>query len=259
VDRALALLEAVSRASDNGLELTVIAQQVGLIPSTAYRLLRTLEARGFVRRHQHSKRYILGPALKVLSDNRSTVAALISRAVPYLRELARISGETANLAIARNMVVVFVDQVPSGQLVRAVPRLDVALPMYATAAGKAILGHMSAAVVASYLSRPRAAFTSNTLTLRSSLEQALAETRRAGYAIDNEEFELGGKCVAAPVVVEGGHVAAALSITAPATRMPKARLHSLGDLARRAARKLSDDLTRSVWLPAMTPESWTPQ
>lgn len=246
VARAMSLLEVVAHAGGDGLPLVMLARQVSLIPSTAYRLLTTLEARGYVRRHPHSRRYILGPAARLLSNTQPRLGALVVRAVPYLRELARICGETANLAIPRNMKVVFVDQVPSGQLVRAVPQLDVALPMYATAAGKALLAHMPLAVVESYLSRPRTPFTRNTLTSRDAVEQALAEIRRTGYAVDNEEMELGGKCVAAPVTHGAGNVVAALSITAPTARMAESRVHNLGELVRRAARRLSDDFSRAV-------------
>lgn len=242
VNRAIDLLEALSAAGGEGLQLSGVARQVGLLPSTAYRLLATLAGRGYVRQEPQSRRYALGPVARLLLGVSPNLDGLVRLAMPHLGDLARASGETANLAILRNMSVVFVDQIASGQLVRAVPQLNVPLPMHATAAGKALLACLPAHALGSYLNRPRPAFTRNTLASRQALEAALAETHLLGYAVDREELDEGGRCVAATVRGLNVEPIAALTITGPTSRMTSARLRALGRLVQRAAKRLSREL-----------------
>jgi DNA-binding IclR family transcriptional regulator len=222
--------------------LSALSRCVGLIPSTAHRLLATLAHRGYVRQDALSRRYSLGPAAHVLLGMSADLNDLFRLAPPHLQELARCSGETANLAVLRNLAVIFVDQIPSTHMVRAIPKQHVPLPLYATAAGKALLAWQTAATVQAYLRTSRPALTKNTLTSREDLAAALNEVRSQGFALDRGETEVDGRCVAAVVRGPSGEAVAALSLTAPAVRMTDARLKDLSRLVCRVAQRLSEEL-----------------
>ncbi len=242
VDRAITLLEAISKAGDEGIALSTLARCVGLIPSTAYRILDTLVQRGCATKDARSRRYFPGPALRIhRGDGR--LGTLRQKARRHLSELVAASGETANLAILDPRGLVFVDQIVSDQLVRVVPKSREPLPAHATASGKALLAATPSALVTRYVRRgPLVRRTPRTIGSYDALMAHLEKVRRVGYAIDDEEMAPGGRCVAAAVVDDHGHPLAALSISGPTVRMTRQRLRVLGGLVRRAARSLSKDL-----------------
>jgi IclR family acetate operon transcriptional repressor len=241
VDRAISLLEAISESGRDGVALSTLARRVGLIPSTAYRILDTLVRRGCAIKDETSRRYFPGPALRVgRTDNE--LALLRRKARRHLRDLARTSGETANLAIIGRGGLTFVDQIVSAQLVRVVPQSGGPLPIHATASGKALLAAMPPSRVAQYTAKGALVrFTQRTIVTRDALIAHLEKVRRAGYATDDEEMAPGGRCVAA-VVQNDGRALAALSVSGPTVRMTRRRLRALGDLVRQAARALSAEM-----------------
>lgn len=239
VDRAISLLEAILASSEEGILLSTLARQVGLIPSTAYRILATLVQRGYAAKDATSRRYFPGPALRIQWGN-SQLGLLRQKARPFLSGLAHASGETANLAVPSSDGVIFIDQVVSDQLVRVVPQSGVPLPMHATASGKALLAAMPPAHRTQYLRRGlRGPRTGHTLRSHRALEANLAKIQRVGYAIDDEELAPGGRCVAVVVRDPEGHPLAALSLSGPTVRMPPKRMRALGRLIQKAALPLS--------------------
>ena len=244
VDRAISLLEKIASSGSSGISLSDLSRRTGLMPSTAYRLLATLVRRRYLRKDDNSHRYLLGPALHVMSINLG-LTELATFSLPYLNRLTETSRETANLAIATGTTVIFVKQIPSTQLVRAVPSLGLELPVYATASGKAILAASRPSMREEHIrALDFVPFTKTTLRSRPALEAALEHIRRTGYATDNEEMEVGGKCVAAAVLSPEGDPIGAISITGPAVRMTPERAAKLGRLIVRAAKSFSAELSR---------------
>jgi IclR family acetate operon transcriptional repressor len=248
VDRAISLLEAILASQEEGIPLSTLARRVGLIPSTAYRILATLVQRGYAARDETTRRYVPGPALRTSWGN-SRLSLVRQKARAYLNDLAHASGETANLAVAGRHGVIFIDQVASDELVRVVPQSGVPLPMHATAAGKALLAAMPQPLRARYLRPglpgPR---TRRTVRSRKTLEANLKRIQHAGYAIDDEELAVGGRCVAAVVRDAEGHPIAAISLSGPTIRMTPKRLRALGRSVHEAALSLS----RSLGTPGHT-------
>jgi DNA-binding IclR family transcriptional regulator len=211
LDRALSLLDLVS-FSDHELSLGEIAARSGLAKSTAHRLLRTLELRGFVARNPTSGSY--RPGLKNFRGFHG--GPLVHRA---LSDLAERSGETANLGALVGSMVLYVDRADSPQALRWQLGVGERVPAHCSGLGKAILAHVHRDAVERILPERLEALTPRTITDRDAFLAHLAEVRRRGYALDDEEFMEGVRCVAVPIMGPGGEAVAAVSISGPAFRV----------------------------------------
>ncbi|MEP7090388.1 MAG: IclR family transcriptional regulator [Nocardioidaceae bacterium] len=214
VDRALALLEALALAG-RPMGVGELALQTGLAQGTAHRLLRGLQQRGYVR-HDDSRKYSLGTAALRLSD--AAQRSLSSSARPFLAQLVQVSGETANLAVLEGDDVVYVAQVPSPHTLRMFAEVGRHVPPHSTAVGKVLLAGMPRARALAVLRRtglPRR--TPSTITDLDAFIAELDLVREDGWAADEEEQEIGVRCVAVPVRT-GDQVLAAMSLSGPAER-----------------------------------------
>ncbi|MBX5465413.1 MAG: IclR family transcriptional regulator [Clostridia bacterium] len=242
LDRALTLLETLAR-EENGLGLVEAANRAQLHPSTTYRLLSTLVSHGFVTHDDETGRYRIGLKAFEVGSSFRPPSELRKLAPGVLRALMSLTGETANLAILERGEATYIDQVESPSLLGMHARIGRRVPVHCTGAGKAILSHLSEEEVDAILAEHGLpAFTPNTITDRDRLMEELRRTRERGYALDNEEIELGVRCVAAPVLDQKGRPVAALSVTGPVTRFHDDRLPMLVNAIRAAAADLSSKL-----------------
>ena len=136
-----------------------------------------------------------------------------------LSDLAGRSGETANLGALVGFMVLYVDRADSPQALRWQLGVGERVPAHCSGLGKAILAYLSADAVERLLPPRLDALTSKTITDRRAFIENLAETRRRGYAVDDEEFMEGVRCVAMPIIGPGGEAVAAVSISGPAFRI----------------------------------------
>jgi IclR family transcriptional regulator, KDG regulon repressor len=236
LDRALSILDVLSVAR-GGMSLGAIAAETGLAKSTTHRLLSTLELRGFVSRDLAAGTYRAGfkatPGL-----------ASVTEIHGVLLDLARRSGETANLGTLAGRDVVYVDRAESPQALRWQLGVGSRVPAHCSGLGKAILAFLDDAAVQRVLTKPRRTLTDRTITDADALRAELALTRRRGHAIDNEEFMDGVRCVAVPVLLNHGEVAGAISLAGPAFRLTTkragAQVAALHQAAGRVARLLAE-------------------
>jgi DNA-binding IclR family transcriptional regulator len=219
LDRVVAILDLLG-ASDNSLSLAEICQRMGLHKSTAHRALMALERTGMIERAPAS-RYRLGLKLYDMGSRAVEQIDLRSRVHPHLRKLALRVGETVHLGVLHKTRVVYINKIePINRRVCISSRTGTSNPVYSTSLGKAILAHLPAEEVARTISKIQFnAFTSKTLTSPGELLDALERVRRRGYAVDDEEMEIGTRCVGAAVLDAGGHPIAAVSISGSATRL----------------------------------------
>lgn len=239
LSRALSIVNALAR-DDDGLTLTDLAHTVGLPPSTAHRLLTTLEEERFVRFDREGSRWMVGVQSFIVGSAFLRSREIVALARPFLRQLMEESGETANLAFEDEGEAVCMGQVESRQLVRAIARPGGRVLMHGSAIGKAMLASMPPGALGAVLQRhglPR--LTERTIDTPSRLRLHLEEVRARGYAIDDEEYAPGMRCVAAPILDEHGAVAAAISLSGPTGRMTDDRLAVLGGLVRNVAGQLT--------------------
>jgi IclR family transcriptional regulator, acetate operon repressor len=234
--RALALLEAVAQ-SHHGLTLTELAQTVGLPPSTAHRLLTTLQQARFVRFDPLASLWQVGVQAFVVGNAFARTRDVLTMARPRMHRLMEESGETVNLYVAdEGGEAVCMGQVECRQLMRAIARPGGRVKMHCSGAGKAILAWMGEREVGRVLERhglPRV--TERTLATPKELRADLEQVRRRGYAVDDEEHAVGLRCVAAPILDEHGAPLAGISVSGPTARIPDHRLSLLGAMVAEAA------------------------
>lgn len=235
--RGLALLELV--ATDRDLSLSNLARRARLPVSTTHRLLETLRRRGFVQAVGDG-RYRLGVrAFEVgMSFLRSHDLPEVAR--PVMTELVDRVKETANLAVRDGAEAVYVLQVESERMLRLFAQPGARHPLYCTGVGKVLLAWEPEDHVRALLgSGPLPRFTPRTLTHPDAVLRELRTVRARGYAVDREERESGVRCVAAPVRDASGRVVAALSLSAPASRLPHRRIPPVAALVVSAAQRIS--------------------
>lgn len=233
VDRALDILEVLA-GSSGPLGVTEVAREVGLAQGTAHRLLVALLQRGWVRQ-DGGRKYAVGPAAMRLGD--ASYRELGAAAAPALRTVVDATGETANLALLEGVEMVYVAQSSSPHTLRIFAEVGRRVPLHATAVGKVALAGLPPDATRSLLGgRTLQARTRHTLTSLEDLEAEVARARREGYALDDEEQELGVRCVAVPVGLHG--LSMALSVSAPTERLSAERARALVPLLQQIAADL---------------------
>jgi IclR family acetate operon transcriptional repressor len=231
VDRALDLLEALA-GSDHPVGVGELAARTGLPQGTAHRLLRSLQARGYVR-HDPARKYSLGAAAFRLGD--AAQRSLAHTARPFLGRLVEQTGETANLSVMEGDDVVYVAQVPSPHTLRMFAEVGRHVPPHSTASGKVMLAAMPVDQRAGLVRRLALhRLTEHTITEPEELLAELDRVRERGWASDEGEQEQGVRCVAVPVG-QGPGVFAALSISGPAERFAGSAVDGLVELMRTVA------------------------
>jgi IclR family transcriptional regulator, acetate operon repressor len=241
VGRSLDLLDAVAAET---LGLVALAERAGLGASTAYRLLSTLMEHGYVRRNPSTGHFHVGYKLLELAASAAHDTEVLRAIVrPYLDALRNATDETANLVVPDGVSVVYIDQVESARAIRMFTAIGRRVPLHASASGKAILASSSSkSLLADRETAGLAALTPHTLITSRALEHDLDRTRTRGFAIDNEEHDLGVVCVAAAIIGHDGEPTAALSVSGPSERMRAADLDALGAIVRTHSLEASRDL-----------------
>ncbi|MEV0690109.1 IclR family transcriptional regulator [Streptomyces sp. NPDC050388] len=238
LERAFDLLE---RMADAGGEvgLSELSASSGLPLPTIHRLMRTLVACGYVRQ-QPNRRYALGPRLIRLGESSSRLLGTWAR--PCLAHLVEETGETANMALLDGDEVVYVAQVPSKHSMRMFTEVGRRVLPHSTGVGKALLASFPPEDVRALLARTgMPAATDRTITTPEGFLAALDEVRRQGYAIDDNEQEIGVRCLAVPV--PDSPTAAAISISGPAGRVTESATERIVPVLQQVARELSEVLT----------------
>ncbi|MBC8158093.1 MAG: helix-turn-helix domain-containing protein [Alphaproteobacteria bacterium] len=242
LDKALALLEQIGEI-DDGLALSDLAQRAGLPPSTAHRLLTTLERRRFVQFDNASRRWCIGVQAFTVGSAFLPRRDLIRSALPFMRQLMEESGETTNLAVESNGEAVFLAHVESHEMMRASSRPGSRVPLHGSGVGKALLSTMPEREISRILHKHGLRrLTPNTIVSPAELRVALAEVREIGYGFDNEEHSFGVRCVAAPIFDERGEAVAAISVLGPTARISDERVPDLGARVCRAAKLVTAEL-----------------
>lgn len=247
VTNALDLLEEF-RGEDTELGVTELSKRLGLHKNNVFRLLATLESRGYMEQNKVTGNYRLG--LKVLELGQVFIKhmGLLKMARPILEEIVERCNETSYLGVIRDDRVVYVDVVEATRPVRVISRVGVGLPVYCSAVGKAQIAFESADEVDRILNEnPMKRYTAHTLADRGQVLAQLDEIRQRGYALDDEEYDEGIRCVGVPVRDYTRRVIAGLSISGPAYRFTGDRIETeLAPLVLEAGRKLSARLGYEV-------------
>lgn len=241
VANAIGLLKAFS---DDAYEMgiTELARRLGLAKSTVHRLAATLVGTGMLEQNPETEKYRLGLAtfeLGALVRRKMDVSTAAKACLMALREE---TGETVHLAIADATEIVYVNYLESQNAVRISSAIGLRKPIHCTAEGKAVLA-FRVREDPDCLQRLRLdRRTPRTITDPHALAKELGMVRAQGFAIDDEESEIGMRCIAAPIHDDSGHVTAAVGVAGPVQRLPKKRLLSFGPALRKATEEISQRL-----------------
>ena len=242
LDRAVRLLKTLSEANAE-LGASELSARLRLHKSTVHRLLTAMEEHRLVEKNGLNAKYNLGLRLFELGSvavRRTDVCIL---APTYLEWLAGRTGETAHLGILRDTEVVSIVAIESNRTVRTPSTVGSRAPVHCTSQGKAILAHLPESYVEGLFKGHRLKrFTTHTITAFGRFRKELLEVRARGYAVDNEEFEEGLRCIGAPVRNHSENVVGAISIACPAFRVSESDVPGLARHVIQAADALSSAL-----------------
>ena len=247
LDRALTILEALAAA--DGVPLSDLAQRAKLAPSSAYRLLQTLAARGYVEFLERDQLWAIGvEAFRTgMAFQRRYSIASVGRGI--MHELVQASGETANIAILEGGEIVFVAQIESPEPIRAFFRSGERRAVHASGIGKALLAEMPRRAVERIIAaKGLTRYTAATLTEPAALFADLARVHVRGWALDDEERNVGMRCIAAAIFNEFGDPVAGLSVSGPSARLGDSAVERLGPLVAAGAAEITR-LVGGVSLP----------
>lgn len=238
--KALAVLERLAeRGGEAG--ISELAREVDLDKATVFRLLSTLLGAGYIAKIESSGRYRLTSRLADLAGRSASPRSLMELALPFMRELAQETKETAYVAVINGTEAVFLDKVEGEQTIRVHTPSGSRIPLQCGSAAKVLLAFQPAEIV-ECVTAQLTPMTRFTITDPQLLRRELANIFARGYAIGEQEWRLGVSGVAAPVRNPSGAVIAAIAISGPSARLPRTRLQALAKPVMAAALRLSQAL-----------------
>ncbi|VCU72187.1 HTH-type transcriptional repressor AllR [Pigmentiphaga humi] len=246
LERTMNLLDALARQPEP-VSLKDLAQATGLHPSTAHRILNDLVSGRYVDRVD-SGMYRLGMRLLELGHLVKGRLNVRDAAITPMRQLHRLTGQTVNLSIRQGDEIIYVDRSYSERSgMQVVRSIGGHAPLHLTSTGKLFLSVDDLRQVRAYAQRTGLQrHTENSLTDLAQLECELEQVRRHGFARDNEELEMGVRCIAAGIHDDTGKLIAGLSISAPADRMQDAWITALVDTAAQISDALGYELSHAA-------------
>jgi IclR family transcriptional regulator, acetate operon repressor len=242
VERALRILEHLARQSE-GARLSDLARGLGLAVSTTHRLLTTLEKRGFAQASAESGLWHVGRRAYFVGSAYGRRVNYAAVALPYLRRLRDATRETANLGVLDDGEVITVAQVESREIMRAIAPPGGRAPVINSAMGKAMIAAWPDAAILDLIRRNGLQpLTATSLMRPEAVLAEIARIRLEGYAVDDEEFLPGMRCVAAAVLSAEGEPLFAISISGLAARVTQDRIARCGQTVRLIAQQLAATL-----------------
>ncbi len=241
VSKVLRILETLD-ASPSGLQLRQIARETNIHKSTAYRFLAHLEREGYLFRDEAGA-YIVGPKLANLGAGVAYHATLRRVSRNAMQKIWKATQETVNLGVVDGLDVLYLDVIESAHLFRMGSLVGMRRPLNCTALGKAMLAYLpreQKEEMFSSLTFER--LTAHTISNLPRFRKEIARIAQQGYAVDEQETELGARCVASPIFDASGRVAAAVSVSGPTTRITRAKVQPLAALLAKTLREISQRL-----------------
>ncbi|WP_303722424.1 IclR family transcriptional regulator [Malonomonas rubra] len=232
-DKSEYIIQAVSHALDlleqfhddvDELGVTELSKRLKLHKNNVFRLLATLESRGYIEQNKATENYRLGLKALELGQTFIKQMGLLRQAKPILEEIVEDCNETAYVAIYKEHHTVYLDVVETNLTVRVVSRVGSRLPAYCTAAGKVHMAFMTDEELDDLLSNLKLVqHTPSTIADVDGLKAELAKVRELGYAFDDEELDAGVRCIAAPIRDYTRRIVGAISISGPSMRISNER------------------------------------
>ncbi|MDR6266489.1 HTH-type transcriptional regulator BhcR [Roseobacter sp. N2S] len=243
LDRALVVLAEVARAE--GITLSALAQRLGESPATIYRVLTTLALHQIVESNDSAQTWHIGAGAFLIGSAFLRRTSLVETSRPILRDLMETTGETANLGVEKDGHVLFLGQVETHAPIRAFFPPGTLSPLHASGIGKVLLAYFDAPRLHRFGTAGLARFTPHTLADMADLQADLAQIRTRGYSVDDQERNIGMRCIAAPIRNALGEVIAGISVSGPTSRIAPDEVAKLATAVISAAARVSEALGAS--------------
>ncbi|MGC4936163.1 IclR family transcriptional regulator [Gordonia sp. DT30] len=237
VDRALQILELIGRLGSAG--VTELAGALGVHKSTVSRIIGSLENRGFVEQEPAGRKYRIGYAIVRLAGSTSATLDLAKHGQEICEKLAADLGETTNLAVRSGDQAVNLVEAQGTSSVALQTWVGQTSPAHATSSGKVLLSALPDNEVRALFAGGPPRYTDHTITGIDALLADLAAVRERGWALADEELEVGLVAIAAPIRDHTGTVISALSVSGPRYRFDPERADEIADAVRGAAAELN--------------------
>ena len=231
-------------AQNGAMGLQDLSTELNLNKSTVHRILNSLICMDYVRQDAETSKYSLSFKICGLSNQILSQNSMIDIARPFIKELSANSGETVHLVQLDGINATYIDKVEASQnSVRMISMVGKSIPLYCSGVGKAILADMPNSKIESIW---KLSFihqlTEHTVTRFVDFMNLIEETRRSGYALDNEENEIGVRCIAVSLKSYNGKSTYAISISAPKDRMSDNRILELKEMILKTKQQIESNI-----------------
>ncbi len=242
VDRSLCILELLSDYED-GLGITEIGEKVDLHKSTVHRLLNTLVCKGYIKQNKSTNKYGLTLKLFELGNKKVEKMDFVTIAQPYLKELMEKTNEVVHLVVKEGIEIMYLSKVEPQKSMKMYTRIGMRKPMYCTAMGKAMLSQMTEEEIqeiwnASDIKK----LTQNTIIDFCKLKENLKESKEKNYAIDDQEVEIGIRCIGTVVRDHKNNVCGAISLSSSIITFTEDKIEGFSKMILEYANKISKEL-----------------
>jgi len=239
--KTLELIDFIVK-SPEGLTVSEIARKFNMSISNTYKYLTILEESGYLIRNSEKK---YKPGFKLVEYGSIILRKIDLREIahPYIVDLAKKTGETIHLILKENQVGIYIDKIEGFNSLPMISRIGMKVDLYCTSSGKAILAFLPGEELNRYLNSVKLIpKTPHTIIDKKKLLTELNKIKKEGFAVDNEENEIGIKCVAVPIFNHIGYPIAAISITGPAQRMTEEKISFFVPILKEASIYISHKL-----------------
>jgi DNA-binding IclR family transcriptional regulator len=245
--RAMEILEYIAK-SRRGASISEISRSLGLPKSSTYLVLKTLEQGAYLRRNPRSRRYSFGSSLVTLSRKVLDNLDLREVATPVLNRLMRQTGIIVHLAVLEGNEAVIIDRSEPLGCSAGADWIGRRLDVNCTGVGKALVAFLPSDQFEEVITAKRfARHNENTIVTIRGLKRELAKIREQGYALDDEEDELGVRCIGVPVLDIHQRLIAAISLAGTTEQIPIDRVRALARVLKQAASEISRKLDPLSW------------
>lgn len=242
VERTLSIVEVLSEY-DEGLGLTEISEKVGLHKSTVHRLLYTLMVKSYVEQNESTNKYRLTLKLFELGSRKVEKMNIVNIARPILKELMEKTNEVIHLVVREGSDIVYIDKVESQNPIRMYSKVGKRSQVYCTAVGKSMLAYMTDKEVLNIWKNSNIEkLTEYTVTDFDKFKEVLGKVKENGYALDEQENEIGIRCTAASILDHRGEVCSAISISGSIISFKEEKIKEFSKMVTEFAARISKEL-----------------
>lgn len=241
IDRAVNILNCFTK-DRRELKLSEISEMLDINKSTVHGIITTLKYHRLIDQDEETQKYRLGLHLLALGSITRNSLKITEIAKPYIDEVCDLVEETVHLGTLDEMEVVYLDKAESHQSMRIVTTVGARIPAHCTGIGKAMLAYLDKEVLSEMLPDKLAEYTPKTISDKKKLLEQLELIKKNGYSLDDEEYNIGLACIAAPIFDNNKQAKYAISISGPTVRMTEDKIKYTIGVVTKAAKDISERL-----------------